>query len=459
MDSTGTPRDLVSQLQTWWSKASIFDKRWVKISWLVLAACAGGWMFYSSKHAWLVGHLQEVLFDAAHADLIATFSISQAGIFVAFFAVALGLFTVALSGYFSGRRVLAGVCLIAAFLVMDLTRVGSRWVATYDWKGRYLEGADNDVIIKFLKDKPYKGRVAIWPFGLPAQYQFVQQVYHDTWKQNIFQYYNIQTLDIIQMSRVPQEVAAFEGAMSSDGSKDTLFRIARRWQLTNMRYLIAPAAAQSMLNTELDPERRFQPRMIFEFYQSREGGSILARTNAFDQNRLQFALFEFNGALPRVKLYSNWQVSTNDEATLTKLASKEFNPEQTVLVAEPIASAQGDSTNSSAGTVEHTSYTPRRIELKAKAESRCILLLNDKHDPTWKVFVDGKPAPMLRCNYIMRGVQLEKGEHTVEFRFEPVMRGLGISVAMDALGVLLIVFVVLRWKRGDGDGSKETKAA
>jgi hypothetical protein len=404
-----------------------------------------------------VGHLQEVLFDAAHADQIATFSISQAGIFVAFFAVALGLFTVALSGYFSGRRVLVGVCLIAAFLVVDLTRVGSRWVATYDWKGRYLEGADNDVI-RFLKDKPYKGRVAIWPFGLPAQYQFVQQVYHDTWKQNIFQYYNIQSLDIIQMSRVPQEVAEFEGAMSSDGGKDTIFRFARRWQLTNMRYLIAPAAAQSMLNSELDPERRFQPRMIFEFYQNREGGPILTRTNAFDQNRIQFALFEFTGALPRVKLYSNWQVSTNDEATLTKLASKEFNPEQTVIVAEPIATSPGGSTNSNAGTVEHTSYTPRRIELKAKAESPCVLLLNDKHDPTWKVFVDGKPAQMLRCNYIMRGVRLEKGEHTVEFRFEPVMRGLGISVAMDALGVVLIAFVVLRWRRSDGDGVKEVAA-
>ena len=59
----------------------------------------------------------------------------------------------------------------------------------------------------------------------------------------------------------------------------------------------------------------------------------------------------------------------------------------------------------------------------------------------------------------MRGGQLEKGEHTLYFRLESVMRGLGISVAMDALGVVLIVFVVLRWKRGDGDGSKEAKAA
>lgn len=453
--SATTTRDLVAQWQAWWAKASVFDKRWVKVSWLVLVACAVGWMVYSSKRADLVAHLQDVQFDPARADAIASFSIGQTGIFVIFFAVALGLFTLTLSGYFSGKRVLVGVCLIAAFVVVDLTRVGSRWVATYNWKGRYLESADNDVI-KFLKEKPYKGRVAIWPFGLPPQYQFVQQIYHGDWKQHIFQYYNIQTLDIIQMSRVPQEVAAFEGAMSSDGSKETIFRFARRWQLTNMRYLIAPAAAHSMLNTELDPGQRFRPLMFFEFLQEREGGPILARTNALDQTRPQFALFEFTGALPRVKLYSHWQVSTNDDATLTQLASREFDPEQTVLVAESIAPSPGGLTNTSPGTVEHTSYTPRRIELRARAESACVLLLNDKHDPTWKVYVDGKPAPMLRCNYVMRGVQLEKGEHTVEFRFEPSIRGLGVSIAVDVLGVALIGFVVLRWKRGEG--AKETMA-
>jgi hypothetical protein len=302
--------------------------------------------------------------------------------------------------------------------------------------------------------------VAIWPFGLPEQYGFLQQLYHNDWKQHIFQYYNIQTLDIIQMSRVPQDVAAFEGAMSYDGNPANMFRFTRRWQLANMRYLIGPAAAYTMLNTELDPEKRFQPRIIFEFYKEGPNAPILVRTNSFDPKSQypQFALFEFTGALPRVKLYSNWQVSTNDQATLAELASKDFNPEQTVLVAEPIASPTSVSTNSNAGVVEHASYSPRTIKLKARAESPCILLLNDKHDPTWKVFVDGRPAPLLRCNYIMRGVQLEKGDHTIEFRFEPVMRGLGVSVAVDVIGVLLIVFVALRWKRGDGDGVKEVAA-
>jgi hypothetical protein len=457
MDSSATvTRDLFSQWHAWWTKASIFDKRWVKGSWLVLAASVVGWMVYSSKRAALVGYLQDVQFSAEHANRIADFSFNQVGIFTLFFAVGLGLFTLTLSGYFSGRRALVGVCLISVFLVVDLARVGSRWLAPiYNFKERYVRAADNDVI-KLLKQKPYEGRVA----SLPAPTSESNWVLRKEWLENIFQYYNIQSLDVIQMSRVPEQVAAFEGALAYNGKPDNYYKLIRRWQLTNTKYLIGPLAAYSELNTKIDPQQRFQPRIIFEFEHLSQRGPALVHTVTPDRNRYQsqFALFEFTGALPRVKLYSHWQVITNDQATLTQLASKDFNPEQTVLVAEAISQSQGSATNASPGTVEHTGYGPRRIELRAKVESPCVLLLNDKHDPTWKVFVDGKPAPMLRCNYIMRGVQLDKGEHIVEFRFEPVMRGLGISVAMDALGVVLIAFVVLRWRRGDVVGVKELEA-
>jgi hypothetical protein len=47
-----------------------------------------------------------------------------------------------------------------------------------------------------------------------------------------------------------------------------------------------------------------------------------------------------------------------------------------------------------------------------------VLLLNDRFDPAWRVAVDGQPASLLRCNYIMRGVQLAPGAHTVEFTFQ-----------------------------------------
>ena len=44
---------------------------------------------------------------------------------------------------------------------------------------------------------------------------------------------------------------------------------------------------------------------------------------------------EFTGALPRAKLYTNWQVVTNDQAALARLVDPAFDPSTTVLLATP----------------------------------------------------------------------------------------------------------------------------
>jgi len=351
------------------------------------------------------------------------------------FALAAGLVVLVLSGYFAGRRAVVGTILLGVFLVLDLTRVGSNWVNPYNWKERYVETADN-AVFQLLRQKPSERRVAIWPFGLPGQFGIVQQVYNSEWLQHLFQYYNIQSLDIIQMPRVPQDIATFESAMAYDNTSNTLHRIVRRWELTNMRYLIGPAGLYQSLNKELDPQQRFRPVMLFEFYQTHAGGRILTRTNSSGP----FALFEFTGALPRAKLYSQWLVSTNDDATLKQLAAREFNPAQTVLVSDLLPSPKEGVTNPAAGTVEFKSYAPKRIVLNARAETPCVLLLNDKHDPNWQVLVDRKPATLLRCNFIMRGVFLEPGEHTVEFLFRPPVNALYVSLGALALGLVLVGF-------------------
>ena len=133
----------------------------------------------------------------------------------------------------------------------------------------------------------------------------------------------------------------------------------------------------------------------------------------------------------------------NDDATLQTLRSSEFDPAATVLVAEPIAAPVG--TNANAGSVEFASYAPKKISLKAKATAPSVLLLNDKYDANWKVSVDGQTAPLLRCNYVMRGVQVPAGDHTVEFRYEPPLRMLYVSLAATAMLLALLGYVV--WAR------------
>jgi hypothetical protein len=288
--------------------------------------------------------------------------------------------------------------------------------------------------------------VAILP-RLPPQFSLLDQLYRWECAQHHFLFYKIQSLDIVQMPRAPVDYLAFESALAFDGSSNTMHRLTRRWELTNTRYLLGAAPFLEVLNQQVDPvQHRFRIAARFDIAAKLgiPNPTSLDELTVVSKPDGQYALFDFTGALPRARLYANWQVSTNDQVTLTDLASPSFNPAQTVLVAEPLpAPSPGSGTNQNAGTVEFTDYAPKRIVLRANAGCPAVLLLNDKFDPNWKVLVDGKPEKLLRCNYLMRGVQVRPGAHTVEFRFEPPVGTLYVTVAALGLCLALCGFLAL----------------
>ena len=153
------------------------------------------------------------------------------------------------------------------------------------------------------------------------------------------------------------------------------------------------------------------------------------------------------GALPRVKLYSNWQVNTNDQAVLKNLADLNFDPAKTVLISTPQKNLPAGATNENSGTVEFKSYTPKHLVFTANTVAPSVLLLNDKYDPSWRVTVDGQPAELLRCNFIMRGVYVPAGPHTVEFNFSLPNKPLYVTLAAIGVGILLGGFLFYSGRR------------
>ena len=181
------------------------------------------------------------------------------------------------------------------------------------------------------------------------------------------------------------------------------------------------------------------PTPIFRYRATFEKGEEVKYLSHLDLTR----------ALPRAGLFSNWQVSTNDDATLGRLADRTFDPNQLVLVAEQVTAPSTAGARNGSGSVEYTSYAPKDIKLQTKADAPSILLLNDKYDPEWHVYVDGKEGKLLRCNYIMRGVAVPAGRHNVEFRYQPALHGLYTTLDGLALAIVLCVVVPFIPERGE----------
>ena len=481
--------DLSGRLKHWRAKADPFERRWLAGCLIAIAAGIGGWIIYASFRSSLEQYLQTVQIDEDSARAIASFSIRQVGWFILSLALATSILILIMIGSFAGKRAKWAGILLGLVVVADLARADQPWIVYWDYKQKYA----SNPVIDLLRQKPYEHRVAILPFNFPNAFEYFLGpggIYRIEWVQHHFQYYNIQSLDIIQMPRTPADLAAYQAAMAAGG-------LTRYWQLTNTRYLFGAAIWPTqngqvgpfvdVLNQQLDPARhRF--RLVTGF-------NVVSKPGVANPTRLEeltvepgpatnslYALFEFTGALPRAKLYTNWKVCTNsdpaglaewvkttqarvpkewanalasfdatDQATLKELASDSFNPNQTVLLAKPLASAASSAhaTNGPPAQVDFTSYAPKDIQLKTTADAASILLLNDKYDPAWHAWVDGQPTELLRCNFIMRGVFLPAGSHRVEFRFQPDTRPMYVSIAAVGVGILLLGYLGIRSRAKD----------
>lgn len=93
---------------------------------------------------------------------------------------------------------------------------------------------------------------------------------------------------------------------------------------------------------------------------------------------------------------------------------------------------------------------PGRVELAVRAERPSLLVLNDAWSRGWSAEVDGRQVPVLRANYLVRGVWLEAGVHDVRFEF--ATPGLRAGLLVAALAALLVLAwgAAARWRRGTG---------
>ncbi|MDW7980997.1 MAG: polysaccharide biosynthesis/export family protein [Verrucomicrobiales bacterium] len=435
------------RLKNWWTARKGFDRAWTSGLLVTAAACVGAFLVYNSMRPELVAYLAETYRPGAAADAnllrslqeIASFSVRQAGLFVLFFLAGAAAMISVLSGAFAGRRAKLGATLLGLLLVAELARANTYWTVFWDYRYKYATNA----VIELLRERPYERRVAILPVPLPRELGLFEQLYRIEWAQHHFPYYNIQSLDIVQMPRMPEDLAAFETALAYTGGAETIHLVPRRWQLTSTRYLLSAAAYASALNEWLDPERRqFDIAMRFDLA-LKPGVTNLAKLEdltVVDTPDGALAVIEFKGALPRARLYSTWQVVTNDETALRLIASREFDPWQTVLVCPPVPPGMAETgTNQNLGTVQFQSYSPKRIKLTAEAQAPSVLLLNDKFDRGWQVYVDGARATVAMQFHHARSPG-RRAHGRVPLRAVP--EAPYVELAAIALGVALVGVVV-----------------
>jgi hypothetical protein len=439
---------LIHHFSDWWTKVTGFEKWWSIGCVIALLASVAGFLVLNSSEHDLALYLAQNGFTEDVAPRIAAFCVREVGLFLAFFGLSAAVLIIILSGAWSGKKIVWAWSFLCAIMICDLARSDLPWIRYFNYRQKY----SINPVVDFLRHQPWQHRVVsrlspVGGYDLGPDANFGALCHW--WLENDYPYNDIQSLEIDQAPRMPVLDSSYIGTFMRAGND--LSPPARLWRLTNTRYIFADAHATDALNQLAEPRDSFRTVMRLNVIAKpgidipEDAGDLTVETNSDGP----VALIEFTRALPRAKLYSNWKM-LDDPATLHALNSSAFDPDTTVLIATntPLSLSPANP-DADPGVVDITQYRPKDIILQADAKTPSVLLFNDRTGDFWNVWVDQQPENLLRCNYIMRGVFVPVGRHTIEFRYQPPWKMLAISSAAVLLGILLGGFVLLAHFRAD----------
>lgn len=95
----------------------------------------------------------------------------------------------------------------------------------------------------------------------------------------------------------------------------------------------------------------------------------------------------------------------------------------------------------SLSSIKLVEYKPNYLKYQSQNQNDGLAVFSEIYYPNgWVATIDGNETEIFEVNYTLRGLQVPKGNHTIEFRFEPqvVKTGSRIALASSLVMILLI---------------------
>ncbi|MES2800492.1 MAG: YfhO family protein [Bacteroidota bacterium] len=106
--------------------------------------------------------------------------------------------------------------------------------------------------------------------------------------------------------------------------------------------------------------------------------------------------------------------------TLAKITMKsEFVPAEDAVMLKSEMKNLKSTNYSGKGTITLTKYAPNKLNYTANVEGSQLAVFSEiYYKDGWKAYVNGSEKPILKVNYLLRGLELSNGKNNIEFRFE-----------------------------------------
>jgi hypothetical protein len=132
------------------------------------------------------------------------------------------------------------------------------------------------------------------------------------------------------------------------------------------------------------------------------------------------------------------------------LALNDLNTEKTAIIKKTFAEklSQKNFQSDSTATIKLTDYKMNTLTYESQSDENAFAVFSEVYYPKgWQAYIDGKPVEHYQVDYTLRGLPIPKGNHNIEFKFEPqvISTGSSISLAGHALLVIVLLFGLYRF--------------
>ncbi|MBC2844930.1 YfhO family protein [Winogradskyella flava] len=167
-------------------------------------------------------------------------------------------------------------------------------------------------------------------------------------------------------------------------------------------------------------------------------GQIFPYTNTDANGNAWFVseLKQLADANAEIKALDSLDTKTKAVTTMSDLSSK---PE--------VVRFQVDSTAS----IQLKEFQPNYLKYESNNPNDGFAVFSEIYYANgWNAYLDGNVVPHQRVNYVLRGMEVPIGNHTIEFKFEPEVVKTGSSIALGSsaiLGILLLLGIFYHFKQ------------
>lgn len=159
-------------------------------------------------------------------------------------------------------------------------------------------------------------------------------------------------------------------------------------------------------------------------------------------------LYRLESAWPRAWVVTQSVQAENNAEAYRLLSAPEFDPQQAVVLYEPVPAINLSLIPSPARegeTGERSSVTaiwssPGRLSIDVATPDAAFLVVSEVYTPGWQAFVDGRRVPLWRADAVLQAVLLPTGARHVELIYLPVTFVVGALVSLGTLVAAAVIW-------------------